>query len=332
LLTKMENIKDDDLRELEMRIVKAQISEKNFKVFLWPDKPKDIPDTTEMKLVIIPQKDEILMKNILESKGDSPRVYMNTIFFLCPSDTERNSFLESIKRTIAYQQIKDDNTINLTEEQKREVSTRIQKENRDLEDKVKGCYRIVYAPAKGGLKDIDLGIPTYGDTRSLDEWVYDGLRSEKEILEKISPLVIQQRYLGDKDAVKVRQIYESMLRTPGESRVISRDLFEKSILQGVKQGSFGLGELEEDGKSVNCKYFKTDANLSFDENEVIIKSAICEAQKEAAQEEAIEGRHSRYRRQASMKAPRAGLSWSRLSRGGITCLSNSMSHLARLAI
>jgi len=289
LLTKMENIKDDDVRESEMGIVKAQISGKNFKVFLWPDKPRDIPDTAEMKLVIIPQKDETLMKDILESKGDSQRVYMNTIFFLCPSDAERNSFLESIKRKIAYQQIKDDNTINLTEEQKREVSTRIQKENRDLEDKVKGCYRIVYAPVKDGLKEIDLGIPTYGDTRSLDEWVYEGLKNEQEILEKISPVVIQQKYLGDRDAVKVWQIYESMLRTPGERRVISRASFEGSILQGVKQGSFGLGELKEDGKSVDCKYFKSDANLTFDENEVIIKSAICEAQKEAAQKEAISG-------------------------------------------
>ena len=289
LLTKMENINDDDVRESEFEKLKEQISGKNFKVFFWPDEPKDIPDTTEMKLVIIPQKDEILMKRILESKGDSPRVYMNTIFFLCPSDTGRNSFLESIKRTIAYQRIKDDSTLNLTEEQKHEVSTRIQNENRDLEYKVKGCYRIVYAPAKDGLKEIDLGIPTYGDKRPLDEWVYDGLKNEQEILEKISPLVIQQRYLGNKDAVKVQQIYDSMLRTPGESRVISRDSFEESILQGVKQGSFGLGELEEDGKSVNCKYFKTDANLTFDENEVIIKSAICEAQKEAAQEEAIRG-------------------------------------------
>jgi Protein of unknown function (DUF499). len=188
-----------------------------------------------MKLVIIPQKDEILMKRILESKGDSPRVYMNTIFFLCPSDTGRNSFLESIRRTIAYQQIKDDSTLNLTEEQKSEVSTRIQNEDRELEYKVKGCYRIVYAPAKDGLKEIDLGIPTYGDKRPLDEWVYDGLKSEQEILEKISPLVIQQRYLGDKDAVRVLLIYDSMLRTPGERRVISRDSFEESILQGVSR-------------------------------------------------------------------------------------------------
>ena len=116
LLTKMENIKDDDVRESEFEKVNEQISGKNFKVFFWLDEPKDIPDTTEMKLVIITQKDKILMKRILESKGDSPRVYMNTIFFLCPSDTGRNSFLESIRRTIAYQQIKDDSTLNLTEE------------------------------------------------------------------------------------------------------------------------------------------------------------------------------------------------------------------------
>jgi len=281
LLTKIENVKDDDVHELEMEKVKEQISGKNLKVFLWPDKPKDIPDTPEMKLVIVSQKDEIFMRSVLELKGDSQRVYMNTIFFLCPSDAERNSFLESIKRRIAYQHIQDDNTINLTEEQKREVSTKIQKENRDLEDKVKGCYRIVCAPAKDGLKEIDLGIPTYGDTRKLDEWVYEGLRAEQEINEKISPILIQQKYFENQDYVKVKLIYDSMLNTPGEIRVISRDSFEESIKEGVKQGYFGLGKFKEEENSVECKYFKNDPIVTFDENEVIIRSTICEAQKGA---------------------------------------------------
>jgi len=58
IVTKMENIRDDDVRESEREILGSQISGKNFKVFIWPDKPKDIADIPEMKLVIVPQKDE----------------------------------------------------------------------------------------------------------------------------------------------------------------------------------------------------------------------------------------------------------------------------------
>jgi hypothetical protein len=279
MLTKMENIKDDDVSELERKILNEQISGKSFKVFLWPDKPKDIPDTPEMKLVIISQKEEGFMKSVLESKGDSPRVYRNTIFFLCPSDVERNTLHTSIKRMITYQQIQDDDTLNLTEEQKREVSKNIQKEENGLRDIVKRCYRIAYAPEKDGFKDIDLGIPTYGETRKLDDCVYEGLKDEGEILENISPLVIQQKYLGDNDFAKVQLIYDSMLKTQGEKRLVSYARFEASILQGVRQGFFGLGELKEDGKP-DCRYFKTDAMVTLDENEVIIKDSICTAQQE----------------------------------------------------
>ena len=281
ILTKMENIKDDDVRESEREILKEQVSGKNFKVFLWPDRPKDIPDTPEMKLVIIPQKDEGFMKNVLETKGDSPRVYRNTIFFLCPSDVERNALLNSIRRRIAYQQVQADKTLKLTEEQRHEVSNNIRKEEGDLRDIVKRSYKLAYAPVKDGLKEIDLGIPTYGETRGLDEWVYEGLKAEQEILEKISPMVIQQKYLGDKDFVKVQLVYDSMLKTQGERRLVSRASFEESILQGVKQGLFGLGELREEGKSVNCRYFKIDAMVTLDENEVIIKDSICAAQQGA---------------------------------------------------
>jgi hypothetical protein len=279
LLTKMENIKDDDVRESEKEILKQQISGKNFKVFLWPDKPKDIPDTPQLKLVIIEKKDEDFMKNILETRGDSPRVYRNTIFFLCPLDVERNTLTNSIKKIIAFRQIQTDKTLKLTEEQRREVSNNIRKEEDALKDIVKRCYKLAYVPAKDGVKAIDLGMPTYGETKQLDEWVYEGLRTEQEISEKILPDEIELKYLGDKDFVKVQLIYESMLKTPGERRLVSNASLKESILQGVKNGLFGVGELKEDGQSVTCKYFKEDAIIESDENQVIIKRTICEAQK-----------------------------------------------------
>ena len=279
LLTKMENIKDDDVRESEKEILKQQISGKNFKVFLWPDKPKDIPDTPQLKLVIIEKKDEDFMKNILETRGDSPRVYRNTIFFLCPLDVERYTLTNSIKKIIAFRQIQTDKTLKLTEEQRREVSNNIRKEEDALKDIVKRCYKLAYVPEKDGVKEIDLGMPTYGETKQLDEWVYEGLRAEQEISEKILPDEIELKYLGDKDFVKVQLIYESMLKTPGERRLVSNASLKESILQGVKNGLFGIGEVKEDGQSVTCKYFKEDAIIESDENQVIIKRTICEAQK-----------------------------------------------------
>lgn len=281
LLTKMENIKEKDVEDSEKEILKQQISGEKLKVFLWPDKPKDIPDTEELKLVILPEKDEALMKNILETKGDSPRVYGNTIFFVCSSDTEKTAFKNLLKRRMAYAQIQVDKTLKLSEEQKHEVIANLRKEEDNLKDGVKRCYRLAFAARKDGLEEIDLGIPTYGEKRALDQEIYEQLRSEQKILERIAPLVMREKYLQNKEFVKVQLIHDSMLKTPGERRVVNPSVIEEAIAQGVKQGLFGLGELNDDGTSVTCRYFKEDATVEFSETEVIVRDSICLLQRQS---------------------------------------------------
>jgi hypothetical protein len=274
LLTKMENVKDKDVSEFERGLLRHHITGGKIKVFVWPDKPRDIPDSEELKLVVMIDRNEPLMKNIIDSRGESPRVYRNTIFFLVPSETEKVSFINLMKRKIAYEQILVDKTLNLTEEQKHEVSVNLKREEEGLTDAVKRCYRLAFAPAKDGLKQIDLGIPTYGENKGLDEEVFEQLRSEQEILEKISPLIIREKYLKDRDYAKLDLIYDSMLKTPGERRVVSPSVIEESIKQGVRQGLFGIGELSE-GDKITCRAFKEEALITFGESEVIIKDSAC---------------------------------------------------------
>lgn len=279
MLTKMENIKDREVVEAERELLKGQISGGKLQVFLWPDKPKDIPDSPDLKLVVVPERNESLMKSVLESKGESPRTNRNTIFFLCPSEMERVPFVELLKRRISFSQIDSDKTLNLTEEQRKEIKNNMKKDEDNSRDAVRRFYRIVCIPARDGLKDVDLGIPTYGDKKGIDQDVYDKLRNEEEILEKVASLVLRERYLKDKDYVKVRQVYDSMLRTPGESRAVSRVVIETGIVNGVKQGLFGLGDIALDG-TITCRYFKDEATVSFGDDEVLVRESLCSLKQE----------------------------------------------------
>jgi predicted AAA+ superfamily ATPase len=280
LLTKMENIKDSILIDSERQLLKEEISSSKLKVFVWPQKPKDVPDNPEIKLVMMSSKNEEAMDEILSTKGETPRVYKNTIFFLSGSDAERSRFAEQEKRKIAFEQIEADKTLALSEDQRKEVRKSVGREEDNLRDALRRLYRLVYIPSKDGLRELDIGIPTYGEKKSIDEEVYEKLRAENEILEKVSPLLIKEKYLRDKDYVKTSQIYDSMLRTPGERRTIGNEALEQSFRQGSSQGLFGLGELEEGDKPV-CRFFKEDPGvISFGENEVLIKDAICVTQRE----------------------------------------------------
>lgn len=283
LLTKMENVKPKDVIDEQRALLKQQISGGRLKVFLWPDKPKDIPDTEEFKLVILPDNNELFMKSVLETKGESPRVFRNTIFFACPSEVEKNVFVESMKRRIAYEHIEEDKTLKLTEEQEKEIEKNVKKEQDNLNDAVRRLYRLVYLPARDGVRELDIGIPTYGERKGIDQEIYEKLHAEREILESIDPIIIKELYLKDQNFVKMLQIYDSMLKTPGDRRTIGADVIVDSIRKGVKGGVFGLGELQPDG-TVVCRFFKEDPLIASIETEVLMKESVCEAQRKAGEE------------------------------------------------
>src|SRR5207249_10403243 len=130
-----------------------------------------------------------------------------------------------------------------------------------------------------GVRAIDIGITTYGEKKGLDQEVYEKLRMENEVLEKIAPLVIKERYLREKDYVKMSQIYDSMMKTPGERRTVGRSVLEEGVRHGVKLGTFGLGELVDGTPS--CRFFKEDASVSFSDNEVLVSDTLCISQRQA---------------------------------------------------
>ena len=276
LLTRIENIDDEKVAELEETLLNKNLAVGRFKTRLEPKDGADIPDDSDLKLVILKKRDEPLMKNILETKGNTPRVNRNTIFFLTPLAHEERGFYTQLRNAIAYRVISVDKTLNLSEEQQQEVKTELRKAEGELDNALCRYYRTVCIPTKEGFKETDLGIPTLGVSRKLDEVIYDKLKSDGDILEGIQPLAIKERYLKN-DSVSTEQLYQSSARTPGEARLISRSAWETSIREGVEQGIFGLGELE-DGKPI-CRYFKErPLSIAFSGNEVIIREDICIAQ------------------------------------------------------
>src|SRR5947209_18454560 len=104
---------------------------------------------------------------------------------------------------MAYEQIEADKTLNLSSEQRTDIKNSLKRAQENLQDGVRRLYRVLYIPTKEGLKDSDMGIPTYGASKGIDQDVYEKLRNEQDILVKIVPIVIRERYLTETDDVKV---------------------------------------------------------------------------------------------------------------------------------
>lgn len=286
ILTKMENIGDREITDLEHDLLKRSIKGGKFKVFIWEENTGNISDSDELKLVILKKEDTGLIEDILNKKGSIPRVNRNTLFFLYPMETERAGFVNSIKKKIAYDYIEQDKSLPLSEEQRKEIKKELKKIEDSLKESLRRLYRTIAIPDKSGVKIMDLGIPTFGEEKAIDQEVYEKLRSEGEILEKIVPLVIKEKYLLGKDYLLTEQLYQASLRTPGEARPANKSVLEQGIAEGVYKGIFGIGEIE--GDKATCHYFKERVSVAFSDKEALISEHICREQRK--KEDQAEGK------------------------------------------
>jgi len=273
LRNRMENIQEKEMAGLEKDLLKKNLAGGKLKTFLWPQENSEIPDNIELKLIVLKKQDDAFMKQALETKGGTPRVNRNTLFFLTPLFSEQGGFASLLKKFLAYRLIGSDKTLNLSEDQKKEIKDRLKEAEEALPEALRRCYRLLFRPVKDGFAEMDLGIPTYGIVSKIDEEAYEKLRSEGHILERIVPLIIKERYLKSNTHVLTEQLYQAGAKTPGETRVLTREVWEKGIEEGVQQGLFGLGELK-DGQPV-CHFFKLKPSVALAGGEIIIRAGLC---------------------------------------------------------
>ncbi len=274
-LLKEENITSPDIEERERELIEEHISKETpLKIHLWTDS-KDIPDTPELKLIIIRKKP---IREDLETKGGTPRVYRNTLIFLAGDENQEDVFHSFIRKLLAYQAVYSDSSLNLTQGQRRELQNKIKSYIERAYEELRKYYRKLYIPARESFREIDLGLPTLGE-RYIDKEVYTRLAEEEIVLEALDPKVLIDRYMTSRDFVETKILYEAMLKTPGEIRPASKGVFTEAVKRGVSEGVFGLGIKIEDDK-FECKYYKQAVNPELSENEVIIKPEFCKSEEE----------------------------------------------------
>ena len=243
------------------------------KTFIAPKNGMDIPDTPELKLIILRQRDDAFCQSLLEARGETPRVYRNTLFFLTPPEEGAKQLQAEVKNVLAYEDIQKDRGLNLSTSQTKEVADKLRQTGTTLEEAVRNDYRTLLIPARDGLRAEDLGLPAHGMNTPFDVKIYDMLRSREEVLETIGERIILRHYLREQETLETARLFHSSLRTPGEPRVL-REAWIKGIRQGVQQGLFGIGE--KMGDELIQRAFKQDpGTVTLGDNEVIIHPSLC---------------------------------------------------------
>ena len=271
LITREENITRESIVEEERAFLEKFISRKGeLAVYIWPENHRDIPDDPQLKLVIMREgKPEW---ELVEKHGETPRIYRNTLIFLAPDQNQKPVLHDFLRKLLALRSIEGDEKLNLTENQKKEIKNKVKNQEQRAYEEVRKCYRNLYLPIKGKFKEVDLGFATFGET-FIDKEIFNRLRSEGEILERVSPALIKEKYLKDRNHLSTKNLLEAFWKTPGEIRLISAEGFKDGVKEGVERGIFGLGYIE-DGKPV-CKYFKQKVSPELSDSEIILVAELC---------------------------------------------------------
>ncbi|MFQ5593497.1 MAG: hypothetical protein ACE5HA_05050, partial [Anaerolineae bacterium] len=122
--------------ELERRI-KRELGTK-FRCYLWPASSDALPDNRELKLAVLDPEATPSLQSLagwIDRRGDSFRVYKNTLFFAIPDAGRHGRIEDEIRECLALHEIKEE--IERDErpgmgEKKAEVDRRIQ----DLEEQL----------------------------------------------------------------------------------------------------------------------------------------------------------------------------------------------------
>lgn len=273
--TRMENV--------DSEVVKARVAaqlrtsfkagrEARLKIHRLPKDGMTVPDDETLKLIVLDRRDDTFCQDLIENRGETRRIYRNTLFFILPATGEATELKAETRKIIAYEEIKKDTSLNLSREQKREVDDTLKQSNSSLESALRRDYRTVIVPQKDGFTEEDLGPPVVGMTPPFDEMVYDLLCVKNAIATNLGPQNIAIAYLQNNATVSTVQLLNTSLRTPGEKRV-QRQTWIDGIRRGVETGIFGIGERVTD-KLMPRAFNTALPEVTLTDTEVIIQPSL----------------------------------------------------------
>ena len=294
IIDKEEAISEEDIQE-KVREIIGRPTSNYFEVFVWPknNSVSDIPDNKRLKLVILSpymaydpsskeSKQNIVnfMQNIVNNYSTTFRIYKNTLVFVIADSNEFERFKGSIRRYLALKAIKNDKVTmdRLTEEDKNRVNEGLKEQESILQLMLLSVYRHIgkaSTDSTDGIVISDAGIPTIEKGLTISKRVEGYLMDKEILLGKISPKFLVDRILSkEEDSKKFSEIWEAFLKYPGLPMLKDRDVLVDAVVQGVKDGTFGL--LIGD----NVKYAESVSPIEVTEEALIVREEVAKRMKE----------------------------------------------------
>ncbi|MCK4500398.1 hypothetical protein KAU11_07865, partial [Candidatus Babeliales bacterium] len=153
-----------------------------------------------------------------------------------------------------------------------EVAQRIKRIKDDISFNTRRMYNMLII----GKEKISLGQPTVG-RESLSNWYKIELESREKIVTNLHYRFIVTKFMEGKDRIETKIIVDQFYKDPSFVIPESMEVIKRSIQQGIAEGAFGLGYIDNneiDKDTLKFKYNITTNSISLADSEIIISKTI----------------------------------------------------------
>lgn len=256
----------------EMRDVVKKEAGNAFSIYLWSQKSEDIPDNTEIKLAILnPKFREGEVNSWLDKKGNSFRIYKNTLIFAFSEASAFGFLKEQIKTYLALNEVKSEveaGKNELLKEKLPEINERIKKIKRDFSYNVRKMYHTI----QKGSEIIDLGQPMVGN-EAMSIWYKNQLESKDKIVTNLHYRLIVDKFLSNNVKVGTKTILEQFYKDKELPILASPEMLKRAIQNGISDAAFCMAYIKDDKIADDSFKFQTKIStleITFDENEYLL--------------------------------------------------------------
>lgn len=229
---------------------------------------EDIPEQMKPTLVILSPRylvnpndlngaTKAIIEKLATKKGNSERIYRNTMLFLVCSEIGISKLQDDIKNYLACQKISTEYSSQLTSDQKSEIRRRIEDASKQADVSLVAAYSIlVKYSVKEGVRILMLKQFKESLDSQINSNVIALLKEEDWLLESVglNTLKSNNLYPIPEQSVRVKDVYEAFLRFDDKPMITGSEAVAKSLLRYCMNGEFGIAS--GDGNSFTSFFFK----------------------------------------------------------------------------
>lgn len=213
---------------------------------------EDIPEQMKPTLVILSPKCLVnpgevtgstrsLIEKLATKKGNSERIYRNTMLFLVCTEMGIGKLQDDIKNYLACHKINSEYSSQLNTEQKTDIRKRIDEAGRQSDISLVSAYSlIVKYSVKNGIDTLVIKQFKESLDSQINSNVVAALKEEEWLLESVGLSTLKNNNLfpTPEQSVKAKDVYEAFLRFDDKPMITGPEAVSKSIQKYCTNGEY----------------------------------------------------------------------------------------------